>query len=348
MGKGPKRESDMPQKVLALTLFSVLLVASPQLVDAAAATPGPVIQSGGAPGILWREPYDIVTRNLYYGPGGKAHEPREPFTFVEEDNDGTQPKFIVKDGNDVKWTVKLGFETRSETAATRLVWAVGYFANEDYFVPEMQIDKMPRHLKRGNRYIGAGGVIHDARLKRRSEGEKMVGNWDWRNGPFAGSRELNGLRVMMAVINDWDLKKVNNKIYAGKDDDPPVYMVGDLGATFGPPGVILPLSRSRGDLGKYAASTFIHRITANYVDFVTPRAPFVAMGFWPFTYFPRVKLDNLLRHVPREDARWMGTVLARLSKRQVQDAFRAARWQPDVVDAYANIVEDRVRQLCAL
>jgi hypothetical protein len=32
----------------------------------------------------------------------------------------------------------------------------------------------------------------------------------------------------------------------------------------------------------------------------------------------------------------------------VQDAFRAARWQPDVVDAYANIVEDRVRQLCAL
>jgi len=338
----------MPQKVLALTLFSVLLVASPQLVDAAAATPGPVIQSGGAPGILWREPNDIVTRNLYYGPGGKAHEPRGPFTFVEEDNDGTQPKFIVKDGNDVKWTVKLGFETRSETAATRLVWAVGYFANEDYFVPEMQIDKMPRHLKRGNKYIGAGGVIHDARLKRRSEGEKMVGNWDWRNGPFAGTRELNGLRVMMAVINDWDLKKVNNKIYAGKDDDPPVYMVGDLGATFGPPGVILPLSRSRGDLGKYAASTFIHRITANYVDFVTPRAPFVAMGFWPFTYFPRVKLDNLLRHVPREDARWMGTVLARLSKRQVQDAFRAARWQPDVVDAYANIVEDRVRQLCAL
>jgi len=338
----------MPQKVLALTLFAALVAAGPQFVDAANAAPGPVIESGAKPGVLWREPDDITTRNLYYGPGGKEHEPRGPFTFVEEDNDGTQPKFIVKDGNDVKWTVKMGLETRSETAATRLVWAVGYFANEDYFVPEMQVDGMPKHLKRGGNYLGSGGVIHDARLKRHLEDEKMVGNWDWRNGPYAGTRELNGLRVMMAVINDWDLKKINNKIYAGKNDEPPVYMVGDLGATFGPPGVILPLGRSRGDLGKYAASTFIRKATADYVDFVTPRAPFVVMGFWPFTYVPRVKLDNLLRHVPREDARWMGNVLGRLSERQLRDAFRAARWQPDVVDAYANIVEDRIRQLRTL
>jgi hypothetical protein len=337
----------MPQKVLALTLFGALLSAAPQLVNAAAAAPGPLIESGRTPGVLWREPTDIATRNLYYGPGGKAHEPRAPYTFVEEDNDGTQPKFVVKDGNDVKWTVKLGFEARSETAATRLVWAAGYFANEDYFVPEMRVEGLPKHLKRGDNYIRRG-VIHDARLKRHLEDEKMVGNWGWRDGPFAGTRELNGLRVMMAIINDWDLKKVNNKIYAGKDAEPPVYMVGDLGATFGPPGVILPLHRSRSDLGKYAASTFIRRTTPEYVDFETPRAPFVALGFWPFTHLPRVKLDNLLRHVPRQDAHWMGTVLSRLSKQQVQDAFRAARWQPDIVDAYANIVVDRIRQLRAL
>jgi hypothetical protein len=324
------------------------MVAAPQFVDAANAAPGPVIESGRTPGVLWREPDDITTRNLYYGPGGKKHEPRGPYTFVEEDNDGTQPKFIVKDGNDVKWTVKLGFEARSETAATRLVWAVGYFANEDYFVPQMRVDGMPAHLKRGAKYVAAGGLIHDARLKRHMENEKMTGNWDWRKGAFAGTRELNGLRVMMALVNDWDLKQVNNKIYAGSGDEPPVYMVGDLGATFGPPGVILPLGRSRSDLGKYAASTFIKRTTSAYVDFETPRAPFVAMGFWPLTYFPRVRLDSILRHVPREDAHWMGTVLGRLSQQQVRDAFRAGGWQPDVVDAYANIVEDRVRQLRAL
>jgi len=26
--------------------------------------------------ILWREPEDIASRNLFYGPGGKSHEPR--------------------------------------------------------------------------------------------------------------------------------------------------------------------------------------------------------------------------------------------------------------------------------
>jgi hypothetical protein len=297
-------------------------------------------------GVLWSQPDNIASRNLYYGPGGAAHQPRGPYTFVEEDSGGTNAKFVVKDGQGMKWIVKLGFEARSETAATRLVWAVGYFTNEDYFLADMQIEGMPRHLKRG--HVEPGGVVHNVRLKRRPEDEKMIGNWDWRKGPFSGTRELNGLRVMMAVINDWDLKKVNNKIYSGKDNEPPVYMVGDLGATFGPPGVILPVSRSRADLEKYAASTFIRRIGPDYVDFETPRAPFVAMGFWPFTYFPRVKLDALLRHVPRDDARWMGGLLGHLSNAQLRDVFRAAAWQPDVVDAYAKIVEDRIQQLKAL
>ena len=36
----------------------------------------------------------------------------------------------------MKWRVKLGVEARPETVASRLVWAVGYYANEDYFLPE--------------------------------------------------------------------------------------------------------------------------------------------------------------------------------------------------------------------
>ena len=34
-------------------------------IDAAKGTP-----------VLWRDPGDITSRNLFYGPGGKAHEPR--------------------------------------------------------------------------------------------------------------------------------------------------------------------------------------------------------------------------------------------------------------------------------
>ena len=70
--------------------------------------------------VLWRQPSDIRTLNLYYGPGGEAGQPRAPFHFIEEDRDGTNPKFTVKDARGIKWKVKLGEEARPETAATRL------------------------------------------------------------------------------------------------------------------------------------------------------------------------------------------------------------------------------------
>ena len=60
--------------------------------------------------------------------------------------------------------------------------------------------------------------MHNVRLKR-TEDEKKIGTWRWRNNPFAGTRELDGLRVMMAVINNWDLKDKNNAIRDEKRSD---------------------------------------------------------------------------------------------------------------------------------
>src|SRR5262245_9578236 len=87
--------------------------------------------AGEGPAVLWREPTDIATRDLYYGPGGKAHEPHGTFTYQGLDSQGSNPKIDVVDENGVKWRVKIGKEARSETAASRLIWATGYFANED-------------------------------------------------------------------------------------------------------------------------------------------------------------------------------------------------------------------------
>src|SRR5215467_11589787 len=65
--------------------------------------------------VLWRQPTNIGSRDLFYGPGGEADAPHTVFTFVEEDLHGTQPKFEVKDENGVKWKVKMGLEARPET-----------------------------------------------------------------------------------------------------------------------------------------------------------------------------------------------------------------------------------------
>ena len=145
--------------------------------------------------VLWREPADLASRNLFYGPGGEQDQPKGPFTFVEEDLNGTNPKYIVRGVDKVKWTVKLGMEARPETVSTRLVWAVGYSASEDYFLQDLQVDGMPAHLKRGGNLVGPGGTMHAARLKRHNEDQKNLGIWSWRDGPWTDTRELNGLKV---------------------------------------------------------------------------------------------------------------------------------------------------------
>src|SRR5258706_8229152 len=84
------------------------------------------------PAVLWRNPANLAARDLYYGPGGRQHAPGGKFTFVKEDLEGSNPKYVVKDEDGVKWKVKLGDEAQPETVATRFVWAMGYFADEDY------------------------------------------------------------------------------------------------------------------------------------------------------------------------------------------------------------------------
>jgi hypothetical protein len=71
--------------------------------------------------VLWRNPNDIRSRNLFYGPGGEQDAPPKTVTFESEDMDGTSPKFVVHDEKGVKWKVKMGPEARPETVAARLV-----------------------------------------------------------------------------------------------------------------------------------------------------------------------------------------------------------------------------------
>src|SRR5437667_8543637 len=95
------------------------------------------------------EPGNVSSRDLCCGPGGNEHQPVLPFEFLAEDLKGTSPKFEVRDGDGKKWTAKLGLEARPETAATRLLWAIGYSANEDYFYSDLPVRNMPAALRRG-------------------------------------------------------------------------------------------------------------------------------------------------------------------------------------------------------
>lgn len=294
------------------------------------------------PAVLWREPVDIASRDLYHGPGGKVHEPHGTFTFEKEDMEGSNPKFDVVDEDGVKWRVKMGSEARPETVASRLVWAVGYFANEDYFMPVLHVQNLP-HLHRGANLVSPDGTVHNVRLKRHLKDEKKIGMWSWSNDPFTGTREWYGLRVLMAVINNWDLKDSNNSIYQVRGDLPEqLYVVTDLGSSFGSPGLNWA---SKGNLTAYSHSKMIGKPGPEFVNFNVPSPPKVNT----FIDIPELKrrlgLCWLGHHIPLTDAKWMGHLLAQLSPDQIRDAFRSAGYSPQEIEAYAQVLEQRIAQL---
>jgi hypothetical protein len=295
------------------------------------------------PAVLWKNPIDISSRNLFYGSGGKRDQPPTVFTFEKEDLDGSNPKYVVRDKDGVKWKIKLGQEARPETAAARLVWAVGYYTNEDYFVPALRVEGVPRHLHRGRRLIARDGTMRNARLKRYVEGEKKTGTWQWRDDPFSHTRELDGLRVLMALVNNWDLKDENNAIYY--EDHKQIYMVSDLGASFGSTGLSWTQKSSKGNLHVYARSRFIDKVTTEYVNFHVPTRPALNRLLSVRQYISRVHMRWIGEHIPRDHAQWMGQLLARLSPAQINDAFRAAGYSPDEVAGFSEVVERRIAEL---
>jgi hypothetical protein len=301
----------------------------PREVDVGADTP-----------VLWQDPGEIEHRDLFYGPGEQSGspDPAGKFTYVRDQPTGMQKKIIVKDDQDRSWTVKFGPEARPETVASRIVWAVGYHANQDYFVKEARIEGYSEP------------VIYNVRFQRRDDGYNNIGNWSWESNPFVGTRELDGLKTLMALINNWDLKELNNKVSRLRIDgeqDRLIYYVSDLGATFGrtrsgyggiPFTGDVPADRgpgkrkAKGDPESFASEKFITETRNGRIKF----------------YFGRTRGRRLLKDVSVENARWIGSLLARLSAEQLSDAFRAGGFSDGAVESYVNTMRERIQELVEL
>ena len=293
--------------------------------------------------VLWTDPGDIRSRDLFYGPGGKEHQPKLPLSFEKEDKHGASPKFDVRDADGKKWKAKVGPEARPETVATRLLWAVGYNTNENYVVPELKVDGLPKRLSRGEEYHLKNGALRDVRLQRHA-GDKL-GDWSWRNNPFKGTREFNGLRVMMALIDNWDLKDANNARYGDKKTGAVEYEVTDVGASFGPTHRT-HYEDSKGNLKVYRKAKFITKRGKDYVDFAIVGLPDILFAiFDPPYYVMEMHRRWIGKHIPREDAKWIGSKLAQLSETQLRDAFRAADFPPDQIDGFVAVLQKRIAEL---
>lgn len=303
--------------------------------------------------VLWRDPGNLRKKDLYYGPGSKALAPVPPFRFVKEDKSGKSPKFDVIDARGVKWKVKLGPEAQAETVATRLVWAAGYNAEESYYLPHAQVDGLKK-LSRGQKFVQGQSVV-GARFEPRRDHTERGKRWDWSKNPFKNTRELNGLKTMMAMLNNWDLRK-NNTVLHVKDPNTgrteALYTVSDLGATLGAVGAIGGRHRSKNNVQDYTRSRLVKRVdNKGNVKFdydIKPKGLGLVTIFHPKYFFGQRKASNAISKVPANDAAWIGQTMAQLSDEQLNDAFRAASYDARTREAYVRSMRQRINQLARL
>ncbi len=296
--------------------------------------------------VLWRNPGAITRRNLFYGAGAPGLAPAAPFTFIEEDKDGESPKFDVKDARGVTWGVKLGDEAQAETVSTRLVWSVGYFAEEAYYFPQAQIENLPK-LSRGREFVTEGGVVVGARFEPKRARVKKGSTWDWQDNPFKGTRELSGLKVLMILLNNFDARKENNRIIQPRSSKEARYYVTDLGATLGKSGG-LGGTRTKNNLEDFLSTRFVMGVEDGAVEFDYDTRP-TKLGhlsvLYPPYYLSQVKKEKAMRGIPVSHARWIGSLLSQLSDVQLRDAFRAANYDEHTREAYVRSLRQRILQL---
>jgi hypothetical protein len=283
--------------------------------------------------VLWQPPVDIESRDLFYGVGGPegAPDPSRPFTYVRRSKSGTQKKIIVQDVNGDEWTVKFGPEARPETAATRIVWAVGYHVDQDYFVPRAHII--------GQERIDA----RDVRFERRDKRYKEIGNWSWENNPFLGAQEFEGLKVLMALLKNWDLcEKNNDVVILKKNPGPNIYYIADLGASLGRTGTFL-----NGLFGNAPGTISFspHKAKGDPHAFTDERFIKEVRGGRVYFYMRRSHSRQRVAGVSVECARWMGAWLGRLSDKQLADAFCASGYDQAETALYVSVLRARITEL---
>lgn len=264
--------------------------------------------------ILW-EPVEIGSRDLFRGPTSDGIQPAlDKVTFLGKQPGGNNLKYRIKDGSGREWVVKIADESQAEVAAVRLIWALGYRTEIDQIVPKINIKKI--------------GSYKNARFEARPENLKRGERWSWTSNPFIGTKEFNGLKIMMALINNWDLKDENNLIV--HDGDRAYYIISDLGSSFG------KLSdRSKSRAGRsvnkpkdFARAEFVKGVNNGIIEL-----DYRGMG------------EDLIKGVPVEHARWLADMLIQLSDKQIGDAFRAANYSAEDVGLLTQSLKARINDL---
>ena len=287
---------------------------------------------------IWRDPGDVNARDLAAGPG---RPPQPPFHFIEEHDTGSHPCVSVRDATGRVWRVKWGSEVRTETFGTRLAWALGYFAEETHFIPEGEIQGT-HDLRRAKGLIDEHHRFAEARFEL-SERDVVrhfdAHSWAWNDNPFVGTRELNGLKILMMLVSNWDNKDVrdvargsNTAIFEHKlaNGLEARYLIIDWGAALGAWGSNV-VQRGRWDPKAYGEQSeiFITGVDGEMVQ-------------WGYQ---GQRTADLTHGITRDDVRWFYRLACQLTDTQLHAGFLASGATPDEAGYFTAALRRRIEAL---
>jgi hypothetical protein len=281
---------------------------------------------------LWNEPTDLETRDLFAGPtaGLPAPDTSRTFAFIEADKGGFSPGYELRDANGVTWNVKLGPEAQTEVVASRILWAIGYHQVPTYYVATWTMSGGPE------------GDPGPGRFRPELAGRKAAGEWSWSENDFVHTQPFKGLIVANLILNNWDWKTSNNRVYEVARADGSVqrqYIVRDLGASLGKTSAPV-FSRwlgarvaqgNRNDLEDFEEQGFIKEIAGDRVEFDYS-------GIY----------GHVVKTVTPRDVVWTARLLSRLSDAQWNDAFRAGGYSPEQAARYIAKLKSKIAEGLAI
>jgi hypothetical protein len=294
--------------------------------------------------VIWRDPGAVEEFDFVGGAGGRRHAPKPPFTFIEENLSGSNPKVDVKDANGNKWGVKWGSEVNAEVFATRLAWAAGYFVEPDYFVAHGRIIGVTG-LSRAKKYVSSDGSFTDARFEmKKGKGIKKLDgeqSWRWDQNPFVGTRELNGMKIIMMLTSNFDNKDQRDVsrgsntailFYPVAGGTEARYLVTDWGGSMGKWGNYF--SREKWDCKGFSHQTpdFVKGVKKGFVE-------------WGFS---GQHTKDLTEEISVNDVKWLLRYVGRITDGQLRAGLRASGATPEEVACFTGAIRDRINQMRGL
>ena len=257
---------------------------------------------------------------------------------MKENLGGTNPKVDVRDARSAKWTVKFGGEVHTEVFASRLLFAAGYATEPVYYVAQGSIEGVTG-LRRAKGFVTKDGRFRNARFKLRDESLQYADEytWSWVENPFLGSHELNGLRILMMLVSNWDAKDgrdaagSNTAVFRRRGSEPAeyVYAMTEWGASLGSWGGFF--QRDRWDAAAY------ERQTRDFVQGVKD-----GKIVWGYT---GKHGEDITAGITPEDSRWLLSCLSGITTEQLQAGLKASGASPAYVERFSRAIRQRITQL---